>query len=162
MNIEELSSRIQELGLKKGALEKRCGLVAGKLTEVTKGRTIVTDNIIEKLAIAIEELSEELSLFAEEIREMSPNDIGQYCVYELTFPDGKKYYGMTVNTQMRWNNGTGYRNQVVGEVIEEFGWENVEKRIIAENLTKQNAELIERTLIKGTGSDIPGIGYNIY
>lgn len=162
MNIEELSDRIQELGLKKGALEKRCGLVTGKLTEITKGRTIVTDNIIEKIAIAIEELSEELSLFAEEIREMSPNDIGQYCVYELTFPDGKKYYGMTVNTQMRWNNGAGYRNQVVGKVIEDFGWENVEKRIIAENLTKQNAELIERTLIKGTNSDIPGIGYNIY
>ena len=162
MNIEELSSRIQELGLKKSALEKRCGLVAGKLTEITKGRTIVTDNIIEKMAIAIEELSEELSLFAEEIRGMSPNDIRQYCVYELTFPDGKKYYGMTVNTQMRWNNGTGYRNQTVGKVIEEFGWENVEKRIIAENLTKQNAELVERTLIKGTGSDIPGIGYNVY
>lgn len=162
MNIGELSDRIQKLGLKKGALEKRCGLVAGKLTEITKGRTIVTDNIIEKLAIAIEELSEELSLFAEEIREMSPKDIGQYCVYELSFPDGKKYYGMTVNTQMRWNNGTGYRNQAVGKVIEEFGWEKVEKRIIAENLTKQNAELIERTLIKGTGSDIPGIGYNIY
>lgn len=162
MNVGELSDRIQELGLKKGALEKRCGLVTGKLTEITKGRTIVTDNIIEKLAIAVEELSEELSLFAEEIREMSPKDIGQYCVYELGFPDGKKYYGMTVNTQMRWNNGTGYRNQAVGKVIEEFGWENVEKRIIAENLTKQNAELIERTLIKGTGSDIPGIGYNIY
>ena len=162
MNIEELSNRMQDLGLKKGALEKRCGLVAGKLTEITKGRTIITDNIIEKLAIAIEELSEELSLFAEEIREMSPKDIGQYCVYELTFPDGKKYYGMTVNTQMRWSNGMGYRNQVVGKAIEEFGWENVNKRIIAENLTKQNAELIERTLIKGTGSDIPGIGYNVY
>ena len=38
----------------------------------------------------------------------------------------------------------------------------MEKRIIAENLTKQNATLIERTLIKGTGSDMPGFGYNVY
>ena len=162
MTIEELTDRIQELGLKKGAIEKRCGLVPGKLTEITKKRTIITDDIIRKLAMAFEELSEELSIFAEEVRAMDPEGLGQYCVYELSFPDGKKYYGMTVNTKMRWNNGTGYRNQIVGKVIEECGWDNVDKRIIAENLTKDNAMLIERTLIKATGADIPGIGYNIY
>ena len=67
---------------------------------------------------------------------------------------------MSINPEVRWENGKGYKTQLVGKAIEEFGWDNVEKRIIAENLQKENAKLIERTLIKATGSDMPGFGYN--
>ena len=162
MVLEDLMERIKELGIVKGSLEKRCGFYSGKLTELSRGRMALKDEIVESIANGLEELSEEIALLAEEVREMDKRGIGQYCVYEFTFPDGKKYYGRTINTVGRWQNGHGYKTQFVGKVIEKFGWENVEKKIIAENLTKQNAELIERTLIKGTGSDIPGIGYNVY
>lgn len=67
-----------------------------------------------------------------------------YLVYEFTFPNGKKYYGRTYNTNARWQNGKAYRTQKVGKAIEEFGWENIEKKIIAENLTKENAQMLEK------------------
>lgn len=162
MTFEELMARIQNLGIVKGQLEKRCGFYSGKLTELSKGRQVINEEHIATIANALEELSEEIALLAEEARTLDMRNIGQFCVYEFTFPNGKKYYGSTVNTAIRWKNGEGYNTQEVGKAIKEFGWDNIEKRIIAENLTKQNAGLIERTLIKATGADIPGIGYNIY
>ena len=162
MILEDLMEKIKELGIVKGSLEKRCGFYSGKLTELSSGRMALKDETIEAIANGLEELSEEIALLAEEVREMDKRSTGQYCVYEFTFPNGKKYYGMTINVIGRWQDGRGYRTQLVGKAIEEFGWENVEKKIIAENLTKQNASLIERTLIKATGADIPGIGYNVY
>ena len=162
MTFEELMTKIQSLGIVKGQLEKRCKFYSGKLTELSKGRQVINEEHIATIANALEELSEEIALLAEEARALDTRNIGQFCVYEFTFPNGKKYYGTTVNTAIRWKNGEGYNNQEVGKAIEEFGWENIEKKIIAENLTKQNALLIERSLIKGTNSDIPGIGYNVY
>ena len=162
MTFEDLMNKIQSLGITKGALEKRCNFYSGKLTELSKGRQVINGSHINAIANALEELSEELSLLAEEARALDTINIGQFCVYEFTFPDGKKYYGSTVDTGVRWKGGTGYKTQEVGKAIEKYGWDNVEKKIIAENLTKQNASLIERTLIKATGADIPGIGYNVY
>lgn len=162
MTFEELMTNMQSLGIVKGNIEKRCGYYSGKLTELAKGRQVINEEHIANIANALEEMSEEVVLLAEEARTLDTRNIGQFCVYEFTFPNGKKYYGSTVNTSIRWKSGEGYNNQEVGKAIKEFGWDNVEKRIIAENLTKQNAGLIERTLIKATGSDIPGIGYNIY
>lgn len=162
MTFEELMNNIQNLGITKSNIEKRCNFYSGKLTELSKGRMVVSEEHIQQIANALEELSEEVALLAEEARSLDAKNMGQYCVYEFTFPNGKKYYGSTINTSMRWKGGNGYKTQVVGKAIEEFGWDNVEKRIIAENLTKQNAALIERTLIKATGTDIPGIGYNVF
>lgn len=162
MTFEELMIKIQNLGIVKGQLEKRCKFYSGKLTELSKGRQVINEEHIATIANALEELSEEIALLAEEARTLDTRNIGQFCVYEFTFPNGKKYYGTTVNTAIRWKNGEGYNTQEVGKAIKEFGWENIEKKIIAENLTKQNASLIERSLIKGTNSDIPGIGYNVY
>lgn len=162
MTFDELMKKVQELGLTKGSLEKRCGYYSGKLTELSKGRMIVSDEHINNIAAALEQASEDFALLAEEARKLESNNIGQYCVYELSFPNGKLYYGYTINTQLRWKDGEGYNTQKVGEAIKEFGWANVGKRIIAEKLTKQNAALIERTLIKAMGTDMPGFGYNIY
>lgn len=162
MDIDELMGKIKELGIIKGNLEKRCGFYSGKLTELANGRVALREETIEEIATGLEEMAEEIALLAEEVREMDKRGIGKYCVYEFTFPNGKKYYGMTVNVNGRWQDGRGYKTQPVGKAIEEFGWENVEKRIIAENLAKANAALIERTLIKATGSDMPGFGYNSF
>ena len=162
MTFEDIMDKIKEIGIVKGSLEKRCGFYSGKLSELTSGRLTLKEEIIDDIANGLEEMSEEIALLAEEVREMDKRGIGQYCVYEFTFPDGKKYYGMTINTAGRWQDGRGYKTQPVGKAIEKFGWENVEKRIIAENLAKANAALIERTLIKATGSDMPGFGYNVF
>lgn len=161
MTFEELANRINDLGITKGALEKRCGFYSGKMTELAKGRMRVSEEIIGKIADALEQLSEEFSLLAKEARSLDTRNVGQYCVYEFIFPNGKVYYGSTFSTEKRWNNGKGYTTQEVGKAIEEFGWNNVEKKIIAENLTQTNALLIERTLIRATGSDMPVNGYNI-
>lgn len=162
MTFTEIINKIGEIGFTKSSIEKRCGFVSGKMTELSKGRTQVKPEIIKSLIFALEEIIEELNNLLEELRALKVGDIGQYCVYEFTFPDGKLYYGSTINIDSRWKDGSGYKNQKVGKAIEEFGWENIEKRIIAKNLTKENALLIERTLIQATNSNIPFLGYNIY
>ena len=162
MTFENLMDKITDLGISKSGLEKRCGFYKGKLTEASKGRVSISNEIIVGIISALEELSEEIALLAEEAQTLDARNIGQYCVYEFTFPNDKKYYGITINTDKRRKKGDGYKFQEVGKAIEEFGWDNIEKKIIAENLTKQNALLIERTLIKATGSDMPGFGYNVY
>lgn len=162
MDIDDLMNKFKEIGIVKGTLEKRCGFYGGKLTELASGRLAVREEVLEDIANSLDEMAEETALLAEEVREMSKQHVGRYCVYEFTFPNGKKYYGMTINTIGRWQDGRGYRTQLVGKAIEEFGWENVQKKIIAENLTKENAQMIEHSLIKATGSDIPGFGYNVY
>lgn len=161
MTFTDIVDRLKKMGITQGALEKACGYYKGKITEVAAGRIAVKEEFFAELANGLEVLSEELALFAEEVREAESYTVGQYSVYEFTFPNDKKYYGMTISIQGRWQNGNGYKTQLVGKAIEEFGWENVKKRIIAENLTKENAKLIERTLIKATGSDMPGFGYNV-
>lgn len=162
MNFEELIKKMADLGITKGAIEKRCGFYSGKITELSKGRMIISVEIIAKIADSLQELSEELSLLSDEVRALNPDTIGQFCVYEFTFPNGRLYYGSTISPDIRWKDGKGYAHQKVGEAIEEFGWENIKKRIIAENLTKQNAYLVEHTLIKANNTDMPNFGYNIY
>ena len=162
MDYNTFISSITDVGLTKGSIEKRCGYYSGKLTELQKGRQSLTEEHLQKILKALEQIIEELNLIIEEGSKLTVEDIKQYSVYEFTFPNGKKYYGSTINPKLRWKNGNGYKTQEVGKAIEEFGWDNVEKKVIAENLTKQNAMLIERTLIKATGTDMPGFGYNIY
>ena len=91
MTFENLMERIQQLGITKGSLEKRCNFYSGKLTELAKGRQVINEEHISTIATALEELSEELALLAEEARSLDTRNIGQFCVYEFTFPDGKKY-----------------------------------------------------------------------
>ncbi len=162
MTFEELMDKLKKMGITRGAIEKYSGFYSGKLTELLSKRQALREEYFTNIANGLETLAEELLVLAEQARNLDTSNIGQYSVYELTFPDGKKYYGMSVNPEARWNGGDGYKTQVVGKAIKEFGWSNVEKRIIAQNLPKENAKLIERTLIKATGSDMPGFGYNIY
>ena len=162
MNFEDIIRHFFEIGLKQSAFEKRCGLAGGKISEIYRGRILITDALINQLINGMQEIIVEIEDTIEQLEELRGNNNNNYLVYEFTFPDGKKYYGRTYNTNSRWQNGKGYRTQKVGKAIEECGWENVQKRIIAENLTKENAQMIEHSLIKGTGSDIPQLGYNIF
>lgn len=54
-------------------------------------------------------------------------ELKKYSVYVHTFPNGKKYVGVTcLPVNARWCNGKGYDNhKKMSEAIKEFGWENV-------------------------------------
>lgn len=83
----------------------------------------------------------------------------KYSLYVLIFPDNKKYYGITKqNIKDRWQNGNGYKNQPVYEVIKKFGWENIEHKVIFDNLTSEEASILEDEYIKK--DDTINNGYN--
>lgn len=73
-----------------------------------------------------------------------------YCVYEHVFPNGKRYIGITCDTEKRWRNGKGYETQgKIANAINHYGWENIEHNIIVSGLTVEQANALERYLIAG-------------
>lgn len=162
LDFGDFIDHLVELGFTKNSIEKRCGFHSGKLTELRKGRQEIKPETTRTIVKVLSQMYEDFAELIEEGTYLIELNAKQYSVYEFTFPDGKKYYGSSINPELRWKGGQGYKTQVVGQAIEKFGWENVEKKIIAENLLKENALAIERALIKATGSDMPGFGYNVY
>lgn len=84
-----------------------------------------------------------------------------YTVYQHTFPNGKKYIGITCQPVLkRWAGGLGYTKcPKMHRAILKYGWENVEHAVLYEGIEKAEAEAIERYLIAyfNTTED----GYNI-
>lgn len=84
-----------------------------------------------------------------------------YKVYVLTFPNGKRYVGMTrQNIKKRWRS-TGYKSQIMKDAIAEQGWENVAKEVVAENLDLKQAGDMECALIDKYKTLDRDYGYNI-
>ena len=73
-----------------------------------------------------------------------------YLVYVHTCPNGKRYVGMTrQKPNNRWRSGQGYLHCIdFYNAVIEFGWRNITHEIIANDLTKEEAESLERQLIK--------------
>lgn len=87
-----------------------------------------------------------------------------YTVYQHIFPNGKRYVGLTRNqVEKRWGcRGSNYRGQpVVWNAIQKYGWENIEHDIFALCETKEQAERVERWLIKYHDTTNPLRGYNV-
>ena len=89
--------------------------------------------------------------------------MGNYSVYAHTNnTNGKIYIGITkLNPQKRWGkNGNGYKEQVkFYNAIQMYGWDGFTHEIVASNLTKEEAENFEITLIEMF--DSIKNGYNI-
>lgn len=85
----------------------------------------------------------------------------KYSVYCHKFPDGKVYIGLTKQDPVaRWGcNGTQYKKQPVYEAIQYFGWNNIEHIIVADNLSKEEAQKLEIDLINEYNSIDDG--YNV-
>lgn len=84
-----------------------------------------------------------------------------YCVYSLTFPDGKVYIGLTCDVNKRWSNGRGYKsNEPMHKAITECGWDNVNKEILYFDLPYKDARDKEKALIIERKSCDPEYGYN--
>ena len=86
-----------------------------------------------------------------------------YSVYVHTSPCGKKYVGITKQNPIdRWKKGKAYpSNKYFTEEIEKYGWDNFQHEIVAEKLSKADAEAMEIKLIKEFKSDNKEFGYNI-
>ena len=85
-----------------------------------------------------------------------------YSVYKHTNKtNGKVYIGMTVNTwEKRWD--SGYRNNPhFSRAIKQYGKDGFKHKVVADNLTREEAETLERKLIQEYDSTNPEKGYNI-
>ena len=60
----------------------------------------------------------------------------------------KSYVGITSKPpNIRWKNGEGYKTQVFYRAIQKYGWDNFTHKIIATNLTEQEAkQVLEKML----------------
>lgn len=85
-----------------------------------------------------------------------------YKVYMHTFPNGKRYIGITCqNLERRWRGGKGYEGQVVYDAILKYGWDNMRHEKLFDNLTKEQAEAKEVELIAAFKTTSHKCGYNV-
>lgn len=86
-----------------------------------------------------------------------------YTVYQHIFPNGKRYIGVTrTSLEKRWGyKGRNYRTQLVGRAIEKYGWDNIRHEAFAVCDTKEQAEHLERWLVKHFDTTNPQHGYNV-
>lgn len=88
--------------------------------------------------------------------------MNKYIVYAHTFPNGKRYVGITgqsLHCRFR-NNGEGYKGQFVYNAILKYGWHNVKHEILYENLTLNEAEEKEICIIREWNTTNRLFGYN--
>ena len=97
------------------------------------------------------------------MEEVKNND-KKWCVYMHTNKiNNKKYIGITCNdASRRWGlQGQGYRRQKhFWNAIQKYGWDNFEHEIIENNLTEDQAKIMEVELIKQYNSNNRQYGYN--
>lgn len=89
----------------------------------------------------------------------------KYCLYMHIFPNGKVYIGITKRVPYnRWGvNGNNYKNSArVYSAIQKYGWSNIEHKIVLEDLTKEEAESLEKEYIAEYRSMEKEFGYNTY
>lgn len=86
-----------------------------------------------------------------------------YSVYKHTTPSGKVYIGITSKpVEERWLNGRGYaRNEHFWNAIKKYGWDNIEHRILATGLSKEEASEAEKMYIALYRSHEIKHGYNL-
>jgi len=87
----------------------------------------------------------------------------KYTVYCHKTPSGKRYFGITgKKVSERWAYGRGYETcSAFKKAIDKYGWDNIEHIVLYEDLTKEEAESIERTLIAEYKTTDKNHGYNI-
>ena len=86
-----------------------------------------------------------------------------YSVYKLTSPSNKVYIGITCQPiNKRWVNGKGYKRcPAIHKAINKYGWDNIKKEVLYENLTEEHAKFEEIFLIRTYRSNDKRYGYNL-
>ena len=80
--------------------------------------------------------------------------------YLYTFPNGKKYCGITKNTIEERAQGK-YKGQRVGAAIQKYGWENVKKEILLESNDESLVRQKEIDVITELNLLDTNFGYNV-
>ncbi len=77
--------------------------------------------------------------------------------------DNRVYIGITCQKpEKRWQNGLGYtHSSYFYNAIIKYGWDNFEHIILFKGLTKKEAEIKEKDLIKKYKANVKGYGFNI-
>ena len=87
----------------------------------------------------------------------------EYAIYVLTSPSGKQYVGQTQDFCKRikaHEYATKYRDTPLYQAIRKYGWQNFDKRIVANNLTAEDVDCHERHWIQRLNTLAPN-GYNL-
>ena len=85
----------------------------------------------------------------------------EYVVYVHTFPNGKRYVGISRDVKRRFRNGKGYQHQkIMYSAIQKYGWKNVETTILFEHLTEGEAKQKEIETIALYRTTDRRYGYN--
>lgn len=86
-----------------------------------------------------------------------------YYIYCHTFPNGKRYIGITrTSPERRWGKGRNYSTcPLMNRAIQKYGWENIKHEIIDTAESREDAEAKERHYIWLFMSDQPDHGYNV-
>ena len=76
-----------------------------------------------------------------------------YKIYLLVFPNSDVYIGQTFKSLTeRWDAGYGYKiGSRIGDAIAKYGWDNVEKKLLHDNLTLEEADMWESIEIENYG-----------
>lgn len=86
------------------------------------------------------------------------------CVYIHTINEnGKKYVGQcTGDPKTRWGSkGHRYKGQLFYRAIQKYGWDNISHEIVANNLSQEEADSLEKDLIAKYHTTNHEYGYNI-
>ena len=76
-----------------------------------------------------------------------------YFVYSHTIPTKEVYIGMSKQQPFeRWKKSY-YKTKSLYPYIEQYGWENIEHRVLIDGLTKQQAEQVEDWFIRKATAD---------
>ena len=74
----------------------------------------------------------------------------------------KYYVGITSRSvTQRWKNGLGYSTQIFYRAIQKYSWENIKHIVLSTALLQNEAENLEKEIIKYLHSNYPDYGYNI-
>ena len=87
----------------------------------------------------------------------------EYCVYRHKSFDDRIYIGVTCqDVNRRWRNGQGYsHNDYFNRFIKKWGWDSMEHKVLYSNLSKEEAERLEKKLILFYNSTNYHKGFNI-
>lgn len=87
--------------------------------------------------------------------------INPYAVYIHTFPNGKKYVGISSNVAHRFRNGKGYEHQpIMRSAISKYGWKSVTTEIVLQDVSEETAKQEEIRLIAELQTTDRAHGYN--
>lgn len=88
----------------------------------------------------------------------------KWCLYvHINKENNKKYFGITSKDPIRrWSNGSGYtHNPHFYSAIQKYGWDGFDHVVLIDNLTCEEAKILEEMTIATWNTIDPAFGYNM-